>query len=82
MAARHLSEAAKRCMGKGPTLAFRAESRSASAYLAEITEIGLALAITGAPPSADPSSRMTCPAWGDCNPSLRAMVSIRSGLRS
>jgi hypothetical protein len=38
--------------------------------------------MTGVAVSVAPSMRCTCPGCGDCNPSLRAITSIRSGSRS
>ena len=56
--------------------------KTEASYRSVKVDIGCALAITGAPASAEPSSRNTCPACGDCNPILRAMASMRPGSRS
>jgi hypothetical protein len=59
MAARRLRKAAKSaCLGRGQN-SFRAEGRPAATYRAEITEIGVTLAITGTPLSAEASRRTT-----------------------
>src|SRR5205809_4127694 len=60
----------------------RPEDLPVRTYRTAMSETDATLANSGTPASLSALMRITCPACGDCNPSLRASMSIRSGSRN